>query len=1661
MKKVIYCLTMLLMMPVMLLFSGCGKITYKIDDSNFDNIVAYNSEISFDGLNIIVQDGDKNTPVAVAPDMIVSCDDTTTVGDKKLIIKYSEETLTVNFVVKYKVDFVVDSQVYETKYVLTKDELTAPAKNPTLAEYDFVGWDYDFDSQINDNITINAQLTVAGSGVPKLATYYSATYGDTLENITLPSNAKGKWQFVDPKATSVGDAGENIFKARFIPQDQNLVPGFEQDVTIKVAKKQLEFTSIVDQFSYDGTEKTPTYSLPVEGLETEYIKYYSDGAIDAGEYEYEIDIVDKNYKGSYFGVLKIKAVTATITIDSITIKFTDECPEEFDYAVYDKDSNPLSKNLQDLMGITINKPEYQHAGSYEIGAEIANKNFNVTIVKGILNVQKVEHDLDEFMPTFVGGQCITYGDNLSDVVFENTDVRGTWSWKTDTQVLDTVSYTATAVFTPKEDKDYLVSEREITLDVLKKVLKVDVTSNEYTYDTQNHTVEYSITGLINEDTVDVLGNISKVNAGEYPVILTLADAELRYYINVETSLIINKASIADFTTVYDKPWSSSLLLQDIILNAGYTWNIPLTHITEIGTQEYMATFTPEDIDNYKTEQNLITVDIVRAEATITKPTTTIFTYNKQGYTLNGISPSHSESSLSYVYTYNGSVVEKLDNAGTYELTVTLPQSAHHNAAYMTTRIVINKVENNDILKNNILAIYGDYLSNDLLPTSDFGTWTWQEGTTTTVGNVGNQKHIAVFTPNDTINYESRKAEITFVVDKQVVQLPIIEAKTFDNSLLTADIESNAIYTVIENNGGIQLGDYGVKLRLIDTSNYRWAGDVDSSEIVVTFSIQKNVNNKWTTKPYIESFEYGAGTPRYLAEAQFGEVFVTFIEKESGIVLARPTNVGDYLVKFTIPEDESYNGLEATLEFSITHILVKVPTIKNVTYTGSAIDISLEENGFTIDENISYTNVGDYGVKVSLIDNNYRWKDGYASAQRIIPYSIEKNNSNDWTTQPTFSGWTYNPNGGTPATATAQFGSASITYKERDAADSTYSAALPINAGAYIVRYIVEDTTNYNGLEKTIEFVISQKAPELTAAIYNMSNVYYENSVDVENCYVTPASVVGGIAGTTTYSKPVLATTTTTTSKAYETVNFDIVFTPTDTRNYLQVKTQSSINLYKVAYIGDKYYGSIENAVNSAKDSERVVVIPDNTGNVTIASDLTIKSGVTLVLPYLNPAGAIETNETGVATLNSWNLCDLSIYVSGFTCLNLTTKVVVKQNVTIANNGTIVISGELNGGSPAGIRSEYASDKNYKANGIAGNTARNYAKLVLQSGAKIISNGEIKCTGYIDEDSADNGSEVIVEKGKIYMPYILRDFRGGNYMYSAISYSEGGFFNKTKIPITPYNQFEFRNIVPKFTIKYNATLIGYANLFAGKQNNFTEGTIISNTSAALIQFITTNSYMVAKYNILERPADGSDKWVDGINEIDFYGGVKINSLSLKVKILTEITVSTKDVFFPLSWRFDVAIHNGTYTLDNKFKLMPGAKLTVESDAILNANMLTIYDSFDDLLTKANGDIIAETQYDYNVTLSPAELIIKGTLNVTSLGGNVIAGSDGAVVNVTNVACKSYEIISGENTMVGDTKIGWTITGVQIFGETSSLQNGTNVITLTSGGKYTAKDGTWSK
>ena len=84
---------------------------------------------------------------------------------------------------------------------------------------------------------LTTDLTVNVTAIPAAPTAVgtlNATYGDTLADVDLPTADDGIWAWKDD-TTSVGNAGEQTFKAVFTPSSPNYT-AVEQDVTINVAK---------------------------------------------------------------------------------------------------------------------------------------------------------------------------------------------------------------------------------------------------------------------------------------------------------------------------------------------------------------------------------------------------------------------------------------------------------------------------------------------------------------------------------------------------------------------------------------------------------------------------------------------------------------------------------------------------------------------------------------------------------------------------------------------------------------------------------------------------------------------------------------------------------------------------------------------------------------------------------------------------------------------------------------------------------------------------------------------------------------------------------------------------------------------------------------------------------------------------------------------------------------------------------------------------------------------------------------------------------------------------------------------------------------------------------------------------------------------------------
>jgi hypothetical protein len=426
----------------------------------------------------------------------------------------------------------------------------------------------------------------------------------------------------------------------------------------------------------------------------------------------------------------------------------------------------------------------------------------------------------------------------------------------------------------------------------------------------------------------------------------------------------------------------------------------------------------------------------------------------------------------------------------------------------------------------------------------------------------------------------------------------------------------------------------------------------------------------------------------------------------------------------------------------------------------------------------------------------------------------------------------------------------------------------------------------------------------------------------------------------------------------------------------------------VAYISgesNRKFSTVEKALEEANSSatssssKTVVVMPGT--NPTITRDCIIGEYVTLAIPYDDTlADSYNFNSTGQSTLTT--LADAKP-------ANLKNTVSISSGIVVSNYGSIKIAGQLSGGSGNGA--------------FAGQTGGYYTQILMEDDSKIVSfgtNSAIYCYGYIKESSLNNGSEVDIQNGVVYMPFVMRDFRGGNAMY-------GIYQEMDEYHISPFNQFEMRNIQSKITFSYNSKLIVWANLYANSQQNQTTINMIGNDSIDGDYLIEMSdpaySYLESKYNFNTE-----------VNTVNLYGGAKstILSMSLDTGILGTVTVSTNGVYFPISYRFNINLlkndnqpNTAEYDMPNYFKILPGGSLKVGVGAELTIDHLFVYEEFNDTDYSTPG-----TKYYSSSSLAkiPGKLIVDGTLHASYLGGFVSSEHTGSsvIVNYENSAT-SYE------------------------------------------------------
>ena len=165
-----------------------------------------------------------------------------------------------------------------------------------------------------------------------------------------------------------------------------------------------------------------------------------------------------------------------------------------------------------------------------------------------------------------------------------------------------------------------------------------------------------------------------------------------------------------------------------------------------------------------------------------------------------------------------------------------------------------------------------------------------------------------------------ETELAITVNKIIVKLPVIEGKEYTGEAQVAVVPASELYTVTENNGGTAIGEYDVKLTLVDAVNYAFEG-VEGAVATVKFAITKTANE--ITMPDSIADITCHGEPVISATAkESATITYVYSTSENGEYGAKPESgfiAGTYYVKAIAAETTNYKEtVSAPMSFEVKH-----------------------------------------------------------------------------------------------------------------------------------------------------------------------------------------------------------------------------------------------------------------------------------------------------------------------------------------------------------------------------------------------------------------------------------------------------------------------------------------------------------------------------------------------------------------------------------------------------------------------------------------------------------------------------------------------------------------------------------------------------------------------
>lgn len=314
------------------------------------------------------------------------------------------------------------------------------------------------------------------------------------------------------------------------------------------------------------------------------------------------------------------------------------------------------------------------------------------------------------------------------------------------------------------------------------------------------------------------------------------------------------------------------------------------------------------------------------------------------------------------------------------------------------------------------------------------------------------------------------------VNWEKVKKPTVESKVYTGQTLTANISENGLYTVKENNGGIDVNEYDVQLTLKDPTNYRWEdGTIDTT---VKFNITQAT--PVVTKPTTKTLTYNGSEQELVnaASTNGGTVKYSLDNKNWSTSIPTGKATKEYTVYYKVEGNKNFKGVDVQeITNKINPRTIDLKWNKELTYNGkeqlpTATVSNLadgDECEITVD-GAQHKNAGTYEATATKVSNqNYKLPEDVTTSYTIKPKDITV---------------TITPNGGTYGEkitgATAKLND--VESGDHPEVTLTYTGTgydgtevngteVPSHAGKYTVTASIDDK-NYNLTgTNTAEFVV--------------------------------------------------------------------------------------------------------------------------------------------------------------------------------------------------------------------------------------------------------------------------------------------------------------------------------------------------------------------------------------------------------------------------------------------------------------------------------------------------------------------------------------------------------------------------------------------------------------